>query len=253
MIDIQKPRKNTAELRALWQEAFGDSDEFLDTFFRTAFSYDRCRTLTVNGELAAVLYWFDCTLCGEKIAYIYAVATAKKHQRKGLCRTLTENTHEHLKALGYSGAILVPASDRLFEFYERLGYKTCSYIEEFECTACDTAIDIQKIRLQEYALLRRTFLPETGVIQENENLDFLKTQAEFFKGDGFLLAARNTGDTLYGVELLGNTQATPEITAAFGCKSGKFRTLGGTRPFAMYHSLNGKDIPYPIHFGFVFD
>jgi hypothetical protein len=65
-------------LRGLWKEAFGDSDDFLDMFWRTAFSYDRCRCVTVDGEVAAALYWFDCECRGERVAYIYAVATAKK-------------------------------------------------------------------------------------------------------------------------------------------------------------------------------
>ena len=30
-------------LRELWKKAFGDTDEFLDLFFSTAYSPDRCR------------------------------------------------------------------------------------------------------------------------------------------------------------------------------------------------------------------
>ena len=45
-----------------------------------------------------------------RIAYIYAVATAKKFQRKGICHKLMEETHKDLSAYGYEGAILVPGN-----------------------------------------------------------------------------------------------------------------------------------------------
>ena len=52
-------------LRRLWQQAFGDSEQFLDIFFETAYSPDRCRCVIVDDQLAAALYWFDCGYQGE--------------------------------------------------------------------------------------------------------------------------------------------------------------------------------------------
>ena len=57
-------------LRALWQEAFGDSDAFLDSFFSTSFCPHRCRCILSDDQSAAALYWFDCSLGGEKYAYL---------------------------------------------------------------------------------------------------------------------------------------------------------------------------------------
>ena len=48
------------QLRGLWKEAFGDTDAFLDIFFHRAFSRNRCRCVTLNGQVVAALYWFDC-------------------------------------------------------------------------------------------------------------------------------------------------------------------------------------------------
>ena len=89
-------------LRLLWKEAFGDSDAFLDGFFRTGFDAARCRC---TEDVAAALYWFDCTWKGKKLAYVYAVATAEASRCRGLCRMLMEDTHRHLETLGYAGAI----------------------------------------------------------------------------------------------------------------------------------------------------
>ena len=103
----------TDALRQLWQEAFGDEDAFLDLFFSTAFSPDRCITATKAGETAAALYWMDCTLEGRPVAYLYAVATARAFQRQGICRALMEHTRAVLAQLGYAGILLVPGSREL--------------------------------------------------------------------------------------------------------------------------------------------
>ncbi len=240
-------------LRALWQEAFGDTDEFLDTFWEKAFCVDRCRCVTVDHTLAAALYWFDCEYLGEKIAYLYAVATAKALRGKGICRTLMENTHAHLVALGYQGAVLVPGSEALFSMYRNMGYENCGQIREFTCAAAEDHIYLQSIDPVQYGVLRRTLLPQNAVVQEGENLDFLQSQAAFYAGADFLLAARREGNVLQGIELLGNAAAAPGILRTLGCESGTFRMPGEGRPFAMYYRLGTYDLPAPEYFGIAFD
>lgn len=236
--------------RRLWQEAFGDSDEFLDMFSSVAYAPERSRTISVDGDLAAVLYWFDCKYDGKKIAYIYAVATAKTYRGRGLCHRLMTQTHRHLQDNDYVGAILVPGSKELFDLYADMGYKVCSYMSEIICEA-EGVVACKEIDKSEYAKLRRQFLPQGGVVQEGANLDFLEKQARFFIGPGFLLAARVDGDTVNGLELLGNQDAAPAIVAAMVCDSGTFRTPGNERPFAMYYPL--QDDTMPTYFGFAFD
>ena len=243
------------ELRALWKEAFGDTDTFLDAFFETAFSADRCRCVTLDGKVAAVLYWFGCEYEEQPIAYIYAVATLSAYRGQGLCHKLLENTHEHLAKLGYVGAILVPGSEGLFRLYESMGYQTCSSIRTFDCKvgmSADT-MDIRRIGTSEYTSLRRNFLPAGSVIQEQENLAFLETQAEFYAGDDFLLVACKNGDSLLGIELLGNEAHAPRILATLGYKKGTFRTPGQKIPFAMFYPLGADETSAPTYFGFAFD
>ncbi len=240
-------------LRNLWQEAFGDTEQFLDNFYQTAFSFKRCRCITIDGKVVAALYWFDCLYMDRKVAYLYAVATAKAFQGQGLCHRLMEDIHGHLEALGYEGAILVPGSAELFKLYESMGYQTCCHIREFSCSSAAEAVHLQRIPKEEYAILRRRMLPECGVLQENENLDFLQTQAIFFAGPGFLLTLRRETNNPDGIELLGDLAAAPGIVKALGSAEGKFRTLGLGRPFAMYYSLGGSKLPAPTYFGLAFD
>ncbi len=246
-------RDQLPALRALWREAFGDSEEFLNVFEETAFSADRCRCITANGTVAAALYWFDCEYRQERMAYLYAIATAKAHRGKGLCSALMENTHLHLKALGYIGTVLVPSSKELFSFYQRLGYQICGGIGELSCSASAEGAEVWQIDVDEYALLRRRLLPKDSVIQEKENLSFLQAQATLYAGDGFVLAARREKDTLFGVELLGNTAKVPGIVQTLGCTKGRFRIPKNDRPFAMYYSLSDAALPSPAYFGLAFD
>lgn len=247
---IEKPA-STKPLRLLWKQAFGDSEAFLDSFFSAGFSPDRCRQLTLDGKLAAALYWFDCIWEGKPIAYLYAVATDPAYRGRGLCRALMEDTHRHLLSLGYSGTILVPGSPALFRLYEKLGYRTCSHIREFTCDAA-APIPLRPIDAAEYAALRRALLPPGGVRQEGPPLAFLQTQASFYAGPNFLLCASLDGNTLTVPELLGSASAAPGITAALGAHRGRFRTPGTDKPFAMYHSLTSAT-KSPAYFALALD
>ena len=110
-------------LRDLWKKAFGDTDEFLDLFFSTAYAPDRCRCIARGDAVQSVLYWFDCELAGQKMAYIYAVVTDSARRGQGLCRTLLADTHRHLAQQGYQAALLVPAEESLRAMYRKLGYE----------------------------------------------------------------------------------------------------------------------------------
>lgn len=238
-------------LRALWKEAFGDNDAYLDLFFDCVFSPDRCRCVTLEGQPAAALYWLDCRCDGRPMAYLYAVATGKKHRGQGLCRALLADTHSLLAELGYAGCILVPGEADLFEMYAGMGYQTATTIREFDCRAGEERAALREIGAEEYARLRRQYLKDGGVVQEGENLSFLAALARFYAGEDFLLCAAAEDGRLFAAELLGSADAAPGILTALGYPDGTFRTPGGEKPFAMYHPLS--DAPAPRYFGFAFD
>lgn len=250
-IDFPVPQQGMA-LARLWQEAFDDSTEFIEGFFCTGFSPSRCRCLSVNNEIAAALYWLDVTCDGQRFAYLYAVATAKAHRGKGLCKQLMEDTHAHLKLRGYDGILLVPQTEALRQMYAKMGYHNCTTIREFSCDAAAEPVALQRIDRDEYAEARISFLPQGGAVQDEESIAYLEMMAFFYRGDGFLLAARKEGSRLYCPELLGNDSAAPGILAALNCAGGTFRTPGGDTPFAMFLPLE-PDAKAPSYLGFAFD
>lgn len=270
------------QLRKLWKEAFGDSDAFLDCFYTTAFDKSRCRIAYTSSDastfktsvcsadiateksLAAALYWFDCNIGSQRIAYVYAVATSKAFRGNGACHLLLEDTHKHLTDLGYSSIVLVPGNEALVHLYEGCEYELCTKRSRIECVARDMGIKIREIDKNDYAALRRELLPAHAVLQESTNLDFLSTQAKFYTGEailsseectykkGFVLAAITENENVYGIELLGDTALAPGIVDALGCKDGTFFTPGKDEPFAMWHPLS-EDAVEPGYFGFAFE
>lgn len=217
-------------LRTLWKEAFGDEDTFLDLFFSTAFAPERCLCILIENNVAAALYWFQCEYSNQPLAYIYAVATAKVYRGRGLCQQLLTATHSTLKRQGYVGAVLVPGSETLFDFYKKTGYQTACYRNTYHydlhtCMAQAPIVNqtfsanqtsdmpslsaasifpMKEISATEHAALRKDFLPLDSILQEKENLAFLQTQLKFYSGENFLIAVTiiDQGQTLYCPELL---------------------------------------------------
>ncbi len=250
-IDMPRPEQISA-LRQLWQEAFGDTDTFLDGFFATADPLRHCRCVIADAEPVAVLYWFDCMWQEKRLAYLYAVATKKDRRGQGLCRTLMEDTHAYFKQQGYHGTILVPGSENLRTMYASMGYQTATRIRSISCGPGNREIALRKIQPAEYALLRRQMLPAGGVVQEGRNLDFLQSRWELFAGEDFLLAAEISDGVVTG-ELLGNADRAPEIVSILRCQKGNFRTPGEETAFTMYRPLDGENGVMPGYFGLAFD
>lgn len=239
------------QLRLLWKTAFGDGEEWISSFFSTAYSPDRCVTVREGERIAAALYWLDCEYAGQRLAYMYAVATHPDFRGRGMCRELMEKTHARLTELGYAGSLLMPAEEDLRKMYAKMGYTDCCNVSEFACFPA-APVPLRRISRGEYACLRRKFLPEGGVIQEGESLAFLETYARFYAGKDFLLAASADGKQLSGVELLGNRDAAPGILGTLGYETGRFRIPGEEIPFAMFRPLR-PGVKRPKYLGLVFD
>jgi GNAT superfamily N-acetyltransferase len=198
----------------------------------------------MEGEVAAMAYWFDC----EEYAYIYAVATAKQHRGKGISHALMARIHEILTERGYAGCILVPGEESLRTFYRGMGYENCGGVKEFDAAA-GQPLPLRKLEKEAYTALRRQYLPQGGVRQEGVNLDFLSSWAEFYEAPNALIAAVWEEGKLMVLDLLGDTTQAPGIVAALGADTGWFRSPGEA-PFAMHRPLK-TNIP-PKYFAFCF-
>ena len=252
MIISEPNHSQMPQLRQLWKTAFGDDDAFLDMFYTSAYAPHRCRCMLDGDRVAAALYWFDCTCEGQKLAYIYAVATDPDYRNQGLCRRLMADTHAHLKAQGYAGAMLLPQDPGLRQMYGKMGYLPCTSIGERIFQAAEKPAALTELTADDYARLRKTMLPPDSVIQEQENLSYLANLSRFYRIEDTIAALFLDRNRVICYELLGDITKAPEIIRTFGALDGLFRFPGTEKAFTMYLPLV-ENCPKPRYFAFAFD
>lgn len=239
------------QLLHLWQQVFPDDHGFWERFFDCAYTGSHCLYLEEAGAIRAALYWFDCHCVGPW-AYIFAVATHPAHRGKGFCRKLMQKTHAHLAALGYCGALLVPADEDLRRMYQKLGYHEGTALDCFSLEASENPMPLRPLTPEEYLLARKDKLPSKGILQQREVFSLLsQTGVQFYAGENCLFAGE-FGREAQVLEYLGDKSQAADALAALGCQRGRFRSPGGQLSFAMVHPFR-EDVQIPQYFAFAFD
>lgn len=248
IIDNPSP-KDIPVLRRIWQQAFGDTDEFLDSFFETGFAFDRCWCVFQGKEPVAAVYVFPCGWQEKNVAYLYALAVEKSHQKQGLSRLLLSDVHTKLHRAGYAGAIMEPATESLRRYYETMGYRSFGGRKDCEFTAKDPAQSVTKLPPLAYELARRTLLPAGGITQEGAFTAMLQKYAICYGGDGFV--ATVSMEEPFVLEFLGDERKIPGFLKTLQIERAKVRLPGG-QPTAVYLDFVGKE-ELPTYLGLPMD
>ena len=122
------------KLKALWADAFRDSDAVIDQYFTRRHTDENMLVDVRDHTIAGMLSMLPVTLRGGDgnnypARYLYAIATDTHYRGRGISTGLLEAAHNHMKALGEAAGILVPASPSLFDFYAKRGYTTAFYLD----------------------------------------------------------------------------------------------------------------------------
>ncbi len=131
MLEIRTARQDELpELKSLFKRSFGDSDEFVDGYYKDYCSPEQTLVVIEDGELISMLTVLDVTYYipgGEEfpVGYIYGLATNPHIQGKGHARQLMAYADQHLQKLGKKCLALVPASPSLHRYFESLGLVDC--------------------------------------------------------------------------------------------------------------------------------
>ena len=158
-----------------------DSEEFAQNF--TDRYFDKCcRYIISGGKLVSMLYLLDCSIFdGEKTysaKYLYAAATHPDYQHKGLMSNLIKSALAEEKNI-----VTKPATRELFSFYEKFGFKVCSY-----STGFNVCVDERfKVSDKEYIYYRNMLLENTPHITL-EDMDFALAGIELYANDNFCAA-----------------------------------------------------------------
>jgi hypothetical protein len=73
-----------------------------------------------------------------KLGYICGAATLPEYRNKGIMGQLMDRTFEAMKAMGYEYAALIPASESLYNYYERFGFRDFFYRKKYSVARADS-------------------------------------------------------------------------------------------------------------------
>lgn len=244
------------QLKALWMEAFHDSQQATDFFFERRLRLD-CLLIEAQGDQPrAMLTMLPIALVtgGQALParYFFAIATFKRFQGQGLSTRLMLEAERISSQRGEYAAVLVPASQSLFQFYGKRGYQTAFGYDLLRLQAdqlppCPPdarllpleAADMLRLREQAFAGSR------LWLRWDEAALDFVRQAAEqyqapllrFATDDGEGYAYCEWDDETLIVKELALVGIVPVIAAAIlhrelGAKAYALRLQQGTAPGA---------------------
>jgi ribosomal protein S18 acetylase RimI-like enzyme len=146
-IEIRAAGKgDEARRKQIWKLCFGDDDAYIDSYFANRYKEDETLLLIADGEIVSMLTMIPVavvTADGRTFpsAMQYAVATHPEYRGRGFVSRLMDFCDRHLKQNRIEMSVLVPAEERLFDFYGKRGYKRNFFIREVSFAAgCITGI-----------------------------------------------------------------------------------------------------------------
>ncbi|MEE0859238.1 MAG: GNAT family N-acetyltransferase [Acutalibacteraceae bacterium] len=104
-----------------------ESDEVEYVFENKYISTEICYAIEDNGKLCCMLFTVPCTMffSNETIKghYIYGACTMAEYRHRGLMHRLIEYTTKKSAEKGDAFSALLPANEKLYDFYGTMGYR----------------------------------------------------------------------------------------------------------------------------------
>ncbi|MCM1448876.1 MAG: GNAT family N-acetyltransferase [Clostridiales bacterium] len=143
-------------IKQLWKECFKINDSWLDMYFDRVYRSEDVMTLTagdddnlVASSLLLQRYAFYFHSVPLPMAYVSGALTRRQYRDRGYMRQLMSEAFRESYDRGDALIALIPASRRLFRYYNKLGFSTVFYVDEerytdkhhFEYNGTYTAVD----------------------------------------------------------------------------------------------------------------
>jgi ribosomal protein S18 acetylase RimI-like enzyme len=158
-------RDGVAELRRVCFDEFEEDARF---FLFRRFTPDNTLVYLEQGRVVSSLTLLPVTVVTPArsfpAAYVYAVATLPGFRRRGMAGALLQHAETVMRARGVEALLLAPASEDLYGYYARFGYRTCFYrkgimpdVSAYDCptrrieTGPLYAADLLRLRSAAYA------------------------------------------------------------------------------------------------------
>ncbi len=270
-IRLVKP-EDLDDLKEIWRMSFGDPDSFIDFYFQTRDWLSETAVLLEDGKAVSMLTMIPVDMVDEKggicsAAMLYAIATHPDYQKRGFADRLIEFSNQDLLSKQVAVTLLVPASESLFGFYAKQGYRDGFYVREAFMSRGD--IDqlqgenrpcrVVPVKPMEYNAMRRKLLEGHPYLSyRDDEIAFQKKLAVMFDTDVYAIVVGDAAGCFYAEriseeevivkELLISDQylipAVKRIAELLPATKYVIRTpshtgeaLGGrTRPFGMFRA-----------------
>lgn len=197
----------------LWNEAFGDSIESIEFFLNARFNPGNTLIAEDNGKIISMLFLFEGKVaCGDGIFdayYLYAAATLKAYRGRGIMAEMLKSAKNLAVQRNVDLICLKPADDRLFDYYEKHGYKSVFSIKTVTLHGNFSALCnlSGKDNCADYSEARENVFGQFGrFIWDCNAVKFATEYHKFFGGkifesrNGYLLYIQN--DDVYSVKEL---------------------------------------------------
>ena len=141
MIDFISPEKYF-NAKHIWMTCFGDNDEYTDFIFSRLITPDKVLAFSnPDGQVVGMLCLQPFTLQTlsgtADVVYIFGVATLPQWRGKGIASQLLRETQNRMSASDVVAAVLVPAGEKMFPFYEKHGFQTAFSVQKKTYTVDD--------------------------------------------------------------------------------------------------------------------
>ena len=110
-------------LKRLWLTCFEERGEAAELFFQRNKSTFHAYACEMDGTLVSALYLIDGSLHGAAAHYLCGAATLPAFRGRGLMSALIRYALADAVKRGDRYSLLFPASDGLYDFYARCGYR----------------------------------------------------------------------------------------------------------------------------------
>lgn len=205
------------QMKALWEEAFGDDGEFIDTFFRSFLKKDTCLVAECEGRVVSAMYILEGfrTYPYRKnvltAGYSYALATHPDYRGRGIGKAVYKAVTEKILEK-HDMALVLPAEESLYPFYEEAtGAKPVTIMREARFTPEELQgikpFAAARIPAFQYAGLREMYMsgmPHASCTDEIVDFmeEYMEVHGDFFLTEKGIAAVETVGDTCRISELL---------------------------------------------------
>lgn len=233
-----------------------DTNEFAEDF-ANKFFVDNCTYITEDDKLISMLYMFPCSISlGKKnipAYYVYAVVTDPEFRGKGYMRKLMDKAREKAKLDGKEALIIRPSNESLYFFYEKLGFKTAFYFNEFEYSCKQTSnLDFTFTDSKGYNEKREELLKNTPHAVWSEMLSYIGENGKFFVGKDFCGLMEIEEEKVFLREFIGNKEGIDALLSKLSYKTAVVRTTEKEKPFGMLCPLK-EMVTDKMYMGFAMD